>query len=374
VSGSSSRIVLRDGLLIVGLTLVSIILIDVFCPAGYHDQEFIYVVVERGLSYSQIAERLSAAGLIREERLFLILGRVFGIENRAKAGRYRFASQSNMIDILETLYRGATYRERVLVRPGRTMETVVRIISSAAAVDSARLADLVVDSVFVESLGVPSSTAEGYLYPETYDIEWQESPESVIGRMVSSFFKAFDESMRTRAREIGMTVNEVVTLASIVEKEAMLDSERPLISAVFHNRLKIGMKLQADPTVRYALKKWTGRVLYRDLEVQSPFNTYWAHGLPPRPICSPGLASLIAALYPAPGSKDLYFVARGDGGHYFSHDSRSHIQAKAKYKEALRQRELERKAAEAAAAQTEDAAGDSTVEKPEEANAAHADR
>jgi UPF0755 protein len=356
-------------LLIVALTLFSVILIAIFSPAKHHEQEFIYVVVERGLSYSQIAERFSSAGMIRNERLFLILGRVFKIEHRAKAGRYRLASTSNMVDILKTLYRGATYRERVMVRPGKTMETVARIMSSAAAVDSARFAALIVDSAFVGRLGVPSSTAEGYLFPETYDIEWQESPESVIRRMVSGFFKAFDESLRTRTREMGMTVNEAVTLASIIEKEAMLDSERPVISAVFHNRLKLGMKLQADPTVRYALKKWTGRVLYRDLEIESPFNTYWAYGLPPRPICSPSLASLVAALYPIPGSRDLYFVARGDGGHYFSHDSRGHIKAKAKWKEYLRQQERERKAAEEAARQAAEAAGDDTGEQGGEQSA-----
>jgi UPF0755 protein len=208
------------------------------------------------------------------------------------------------------------------------------------------------------------------LYPDTYDIEWQESPESVIRRMVAGFFRAFDDTLRTRARQMNMTVNEVVTLASIIEKEAMLDSERPLISAVFHNRLKVGMKLQADPTVRYALKKWTGRVLYSDLEVESPFNTYWAYGLPPRPICSPSLASLVAALYPVPGSRDLYFVARGDGGHFFSHDARSHYRAKARWKEALRQQELERKAEEEAAADSLNArAGDGPAERPLDAPA-----
>jgi UPF0755 protein len=370
VSIRSYRIGVSAGVLIIALTLVGLTLIAVFSPARHHDRDFIYVVVDRGLSYSQIAERFTEAGLIRDERLFLILGRVFGIEHRAKAGRYRFASTSNMIDILKTLYRGATYRERILVRPGKTMETVVEIMSAGAAVDSAGFAALIADSVFIGRLGVPSSTAEGYLYPDTYDVEWQESPESVVRRMVAGFFKAFDETLRTRTRQMDMTVNEVVTLASIIEKEAMLDSERPLISAVFHNRLKIGMKLQADPTVRYALKKWTGRVLYRDLEVESPFNTYWAYGLPPRPICSPSLASLVAALYPAPGSKDLYFVARGDGGHFFSHDARSHNQAKARWKEVLRQQELEKKAAEEAADQPSDDPGEQSREEQGKADAA----
>ena len=138
-----------------------------------------------------------------------------------------------------------------------------------------------------------------------------------------------------------MSINEVVTLASIIEKEAMLDLERPRISAVFHNRLKRGMRLQADPTVRYALKKWTGRMLYKDLEVDSPFNTYRVYGLPPRPICSPGAASIIAALYPIPGSEELYFVAQGDGTHFFSENARDHQRGKARYKDYLRSLEAE---------------------------------
>jgi UPF0755 protein len=337
VSWRLSGVCLRDGSAIAALTLLCIIAIAVFCQSHFHEERFIYVVVERGLSYSQIAERFTASGLIRDETLFLVLGRVFGIEHRARAGRYRFRPTSNMIDILNT-----TYRERVLIRPGKTLEGISQILFSKASVDSVGFLALAHDSAFVADLGIPSATAEGYLFPETYDVEWQESAESIVRRMVSRFFKSFDESLRARARQIGMTVNEAVTLASIIEKEAMLDRERPLISAVFHNRLKVGMKLQADPTVRYALKKWSGRVLYRDLKVDSPFNTYVVYGLPPRPICNPGLASLVAAVFPLPGSEDLYFVAQGDGSHYFSPNAREHGQAKARYKTYLKELETER--------------------------------
>jgi UPF0755 protein len=191
------------------------------------------------------------------------------------------------------------------------------------------------DSAFMSRLGVPSLTAEGFLFPDTYDVEWQEAPASLISRMVRRFFGVFDDSMRTRAAEMGMTVTEAVTLASIIEKEAMLDSERPHISAVFHNRLDRGMRLQADPTVRYALRKWSGRILYRDLKVDSPYNTYVVYGLPPHPICNPGAASLVAALYPLPGSNDVYFVAQGDGSHYFSTTVAEHNRAKARYRRYL---------------------------------------
>jgi UPF0755 protein len=332
----SSKVLLRDGLAAGAATLACLLLIGIFCQASHHDGPYVYFVVDRGMSYAGIARRVSLTGLVKDEVVFLLLGRVFGIEHRAKAGRYRVSSTSSMVTILKTLYKGATYRERITIRPGKTVESVGHVLTQLAAVDSIAFLTLAEDSGFVSRLGIPSITAEGYLFPDTYDVEWGESPEVVIKQMVSGFSRAFDDSLTARARRLGMSINEAVTLASIIEKEAMLDSERPRISAVFHNRLRIGMKLQADPTVRYALKKWTGRMLYKDLEVESPFNTYWAHGLPPRPICSPGLPSLIAAVNPQPGSKDLYFVAQGDGSHYFSRSAGEHQRAKARYKQYLR--------------------------------------
>jgi UPF0755 protein len=322
-------------LVIVGLTAICLAAVTVFTPAGYHDKAFIYVVIEPGVSFSQIAGRFADVGLVDNRSIFLVLGRILGIERRAKAGRYRFSSTADMAGILHALYHGATYRERVLIRPGKAIPGVAETLRREADVDSVAFVTLAGDSAFVSKLGVPSLTAEGFLFPDTYDVEWREDAASVIARMVRRFFGVFDDSLRARAAEMGMTLTETVTLASIIEKEAMLDSERPRISAVFHNRLKQGMRLQADPTVRYALRKWSGRILYRDLEVDSPFNTYAVYGLPPHPICNPGPASLVAALYPLPGSEDIYFVAQGDGSHYFSATSAEHNRAKARYRSYL---------------------------------------
>jgi UPF0755 protein len=324
------------------VTLACLLIIGILCQASFHPTRHVYVVIDKGISYAEIARRFSHSGLVKDEVVFLVLGRVFGIEHRAKAGRYRLSNTSNMVTILRTLYEGATYRERVMVLPGRTIERASHVLTQRAAVDSLVFVTLARDSAFVANLGVPSTTAEGYLFPDTYDIEWRESAEVVVRGMVAAFFKAFDESLRARARGLGMTMNEAVTLASIIEKEAMLDKERPRISAVFHNRLRLGMRLQADPTVRYALKKWSGRMLYKDLRVESPFNTYRVYGLPPRPICSPGLPSLIAAVNPLPGSDELYFVAQGDGSHYFSTNAREHGQAKVRYKNYLEALKAER--------------------------------
>ncbi len=333
---STSTQLLRDLGFILVLTLVAFIVIETLCQAGYFESDYVFVVVEPGMSFEQIAERLASNSIIANRVLFMALSRLLGIEKKARAGRYRFGRTSDMIDILRALYRGATFRERILIRPGHTVEGIAHILSRRAGVDSVAFVRLARDSAFVADLGIPSRTAEGYLFPDTYEVEWNEKADVMISQMVKAFFSAFDDSLRMRAKHVGMTMNEVVTLASIIEKEAMLDRERPRISAVFHNRLTRGMKLQADPTGRYALKKWTGRLLYDDLKVESPYNTYLFKGLPPSPICNPGLASLVAALYPMPGSDELYFVAQGDGSHHFSRTAREHLRAKQRYKRYLR--------------------------------------
>jgi UPF0755 protein len=335
VRWSRSSPLLRDGLVIAVLTVICLAAVTVFTSAGFHGKAFVYVVIEPGTSFSGIARRFADAGLVKDRLIFLVLGRMFGIEHRAKAGRYRFRPTADMAEILRALYRGATYREHVLIRPGKTVRGVAETLRQEAEVDSVAFVTLAGDSAYVSRLGVPSVNAEGFLFPDTYDVEWKEDAATVLRMMVRRFFAVFDDSLRTRAGQKGMTVVEAVTLASIIEKEAMFDSERPRISAVFHNRLERGMRLQADPTVRYALGKWSGRVFYRDLRVDSPFNTYVVYGLPPHPICNPGLASLVAALYPLPGSRDLYFVAAGDGRHYFSENVVEHNRAKARYRRYL---------------------------------------
>jgi UPF0755 protein len=322
----------RDGLIIAVSAAFAFVLIETFCQSSVRSDKYIHVVVDKGMTFSQITQRFQESGLIRNGLVFKVLGRALGIEHRAKAGRYRFVPTASMWSILRALYRGATFREQVVIPPGRRLEQIAEALARTAAVDSTEFVRLARDSAFVASLGVPARTADGFLLPETYDIEWREEPPSVLERMVKSFFAVFDDSLRARAGEIGMTVEEAVTLASIIEKEAYLESEKPRISAVFHNRLKLGMKLQADPTVRFALGKWKGGLRYSDLKILSPFNTYQVYGLPPSPICNPGRGSIVAALYPQEGSRDLFFVAQGDGSHCFTSDGRAHERAKARYK------------------------------------------
>lgn len=183
------------------------------------------------------------------------------------------------------------------------------------------------DEVFCKTLNVSAETLEGYLFPETYRVSAAITEKKMLTLMVSHFWDAFDATLQKRAVQMDMSVHEVVILASIVEGEAQVDDERSTIAAVYHNRLKKRMRLQADPTVQYALPDGPRRLFYKDYQYDSPYNTYRVNGLPPGPISSPGRASLVATLYPADVAY-LYFVAKGDGSHVFSNTSREHEIAK----------------------------------------------
>ena len=183
----------------------------------------------------------------------------------------------------------------------------------------------------LEQYKVDASSLEGYLYPDTYYLYHDSSPEEIIDLLLSEFWKKFDENLQDRANQLGFSVHEVVTLASIIEGEAMLDSERSTISSVYHNRLKINMKLQADPTIQYIIPGPPKTLSNRDLRIKSDYNTYQNYGLPPGPINNPGIASIKAALYPE-DTNFLFFVAQGDGSHAFTTNEKDHEEAKKIYK------------------------------------------
>ena len=183
----------------------------------------------------------------------------------------------------------------------------------------------------LEQYKVDASSLEGYLYPDTYYLYHDSSPEEIIDILLSEFWKKFDENLQDRANQLGFSVHEVVTLASIIEGEAMLDSERSTISSVYHNRLKINMKLQADPTIQYIIPGPPKTLSNRDLRIKSDYNTYQNYGLPPGPINNPGIASIKAALYPE-DTNFLFFVAQGDGSHAFTTNEKDHEEAKRIYK------------------------------------------
>jgi UPF0755 protein len=222
-----------------------------------------------------------------------------------------------MFWVLHAIQAGRIYLHRVLVTEGLSMEQVAPLLAARRLADPARFRKACMDRSLLARAGIDAPRAEGYLFPDTYLIPRGMGEERIVSMMLRRHVERVPKDLYSRAARQGLSRRQVVVLASIVEKEARVADERPVISAVFHNRLKKGMLLQADPTVLYALKRWDSRLSHDDLKVESPYNTYRYRGLPPGPICSPGLASIRAAAEPA-DVPWLYFVTRKDGT--FRHD------------------------------------------------------
>jgi UPF0755 protein len=226
----------------------------------------------------------------------------------------------------------------VTLPEGLTARQQAHILNRAIGIDSARFVALARDESFTHSLGISSHSLEGYLFPETYSFYWQPEEEDVITRLVRQFQGFYGDSLEARASSFGWTTNQVMTLASIVEGEAVLGEERPIISGVYHNRLRKGMKLEADPTVRYLIEDAPRRILHSDLQMDNPYNTYRVKGLPPGPVNSPGKAAIAAALFPAQHNY-LFFVSNGRGGHWFTSTYAEHMRYVRKYRRERRLRE-----------------------------------
>ncbi|NUQ50388.1 MAG: endolytic transglycosylase MltG, partial [Phycisphaerae bacterium] len=274
----------------------------------------------------QAAESLDAGGVIRSARAFSWYATLAGRDRRIKAGTYLIDRRSSWNAILGALEAGRGIVFSVTIPEGWDLKAIVPAIARTMSVPETALDTATRDTALIRRLGIPTASLEGYLFPETYLLPEGASAAAIVGRLVNEFERRWKPEWNAALARLGMTRHQIVTLASIIEKEARVDSERPLISAVYHNRLRRGMLLQADPTVLYALGRHASRVLYRDLEVRSPYNTYRNAGLPPGPIASPGTASLEAALFPA-GVPYLYFVAHPDGHHEFRTTLREHNEA-----------------------------------------------
>jgi len=284
------------------------------------------VRIERGSSVREVARLLKREGIIRNETAFLIFHRFLFKGAPLQAGVYRFSKPLRTVDVIRKLVNGEISTFRVSVPEGLTIEETAEVFSSY--IPPPAFVEAAGNWWLIKDLDPEARDLEGYLFPDTYVFPEDVLPSLVVKRMVGNFRRKFTPEMRARAKELGMSVREVVTLASIIEKESSNNEEKPLISSVFHNRMKLGMPLQSDPTVIYAMKKlgiWEGRLYRRHYrEVKSPYNTYLHKGLPPGPICSPGLSSIKAALYPA-STDYLYFIAV-DGHHEFSETYQQHLE------------------------------------------------
>jgi UPF0755 protein len=288
------------------------------------------VTVPRGASFTAVADSLQAKGIIRARPLFRVYARLKGADVRVQPGTYAFPPGASWGRILDDLREGRVLTFRLVVPEGWDLRRIGPRLAALTGADPDSVLKLLHDSATATRLGVPGPTLEGYLYPATYTLPVGTPLDTVLHRMVAEYRRIWTPERRALADSLSMSEREVITLASIVEKEARRREEMPLIAGVFHNRLRIGYLLQADPTVQYARGEHETRLLYPHIqEVRDhPYNTYTHRGLPPGPIGSPSARAVDATL--SPDATDyLYFVARPDGSHIFTRSNEEHNRARA---------------------------------------------
>ena len=291
--------------------------------------ESVMLQVPRGAGAEAVADSLGAYGVVSQPVLFSLYVRIRGAAGELKAGTYRIPADAGWGEIVDMLRRGAVVTEPVTIPPGFRLREIAPRVARVTGVPPESVLALGRDSALALELGVPGPTLEGYLFPETYRFAQGVSTRSVLATMVQRYRKFWGDAERARADSMGLSEREVVTLASIVEKEARVAEERPVIAGVYLNRIERGMRLEADPTVQFALDTPRARLLYRHIDqvADDPYNTYTHAGLPPGPIASPSAASLRAVLNPE-DVPYLFFVARPDGSHVFSRTVEAHNRAK----------------------------------------------
>jgi UPF0755 protein len=319
-----------------GLWLVADIYGFAHRPAGTAGDPVIFSIAT-GESLKSICTRLHEQGLVSDTYRFMYLTRFKKKDKRLKAGEYRLSATLSPLEVLDTLVDGKVYLHTITIPEGYTLKQITAEIDRLRLTDADRFLALATNPEVVASFGLEGQTLEGYLFPDTYHFPKGLPPQTLIVRMVERFRDQYPEEWRQRAKELHMSQLEVVTLASIIEKETGDPSERPLISSVFHNRLKKRMRLETDPTVIYGIENFNGNLTRKDLRTPTPYNTYIIKGLPPGPIANPGRKAIEAALYPAQ-SKYLFFVAKRDGAHQFSTNIKDHNAAVRKYQLRRRKR------------------------------------
>lgn len=288
------------------------------------------VDIPLGTALPQVAARLAAAGVVSDEGNFVRLARRSEAGQKIKAGSYRFTVAATPREVLDRLVAGDVIKIRITVPEGFTLRDIATRVEAAGIGTAGQFLAAVGDPARLRALTIPSGSLEGYLFPETYTVTAMTTPTEVVRSMIAQLERSLTPELLAAARARGLDRHRLLTLASIVQKEAGSEAEMPQIAAVFHNRLRLGMPLQADPTVIYGIPDFDGNLTRRHLTTPTPYNTYTRKGLPPGPIASPGLAALRAAAFPA-DSPALYFVADGQGRHIFSTTLEAHNRAVNRY-------------------------------------------
>tara|TARA_Y200000002_G_scaffold62845_1_gene47941 strand:+ start:1567 stop:2556 length:990 start_codon:yes stop_codon:yes gene_type:complete len=288
------------------------------------------ITIEKGMSLNTVSDLLLDKDVVINQNIFKlkVIGR--GLASKVPTGKFLIEGKISDAIIIDLIFNKGPIKLKLTIPEGLQSKKLFKNINSLLNTDY-DFDQYFESQNILEQYNISAKTLEGYLYPNTYYIYHDSSPEEIIDILLQEFWNQFDKNLQDRANQLGFSVHEVVTLASIIEGEAMLDSERETISSVYHNRLKINMKLQADPTIQYILSGPPKALSNRDLRVKSDYNTYQNYGLPPGPINNPGIESIKAALYPK-DTNFLFFVAQGDGSHAFTTNEKDHEEAKKIYK------------------------------------------
>jgi UPF0755 protein len=289
------------------------------------------IKIDEGDNLNIISRKLKEARIIQDRLGFKLMVVVFKKSTCLSYGWYKFGKYEEPREILKSLIKGRRLTVKVVIPEGlKVNETIYAFRRHKDAdIDIPKLKALTTDTNFIKQLGINKTTIEGYLFPNTYIFYKGEKPENILKKMVSSLFAIIKPSQKFRIKSMEFSAHEILTIASMIEREAMVDREKPIIASVIYNRLEKNIPLQIDATVLYALGMHKTRVMYKDLRVKSPYNTYRNRGLPPGPIASPGFQSIMAALHPS-RTNYLYYVATGKGDHIFSETHKEHVIAKEK--------------------------------------------
>ena len=325
-----SRIVVRNVLLgtacffLLCLLVIGVWLNHALQPVNMEGQNQSFVVKE-GATLNQVAMDLERDHMIRSSTLFRLAGRFKGYDHHIKTGEYRLNGAMPPLKILEILKEGRIMTHPITIPEGFTLNQIADLLDQKGLSNKASFIQQAKDKSRIAQLDLSGDTLEGYLYPDTYRFRRNESADKVIDVMVNRF-RNIVTPHKTRIKDTGMTLEQVITLASIVEKETGAPEERPMIARVFLNRLNKNMRLESDPTVIYGINNFNGNLTKRDLKTKTPYNTYVIKGLPPGPIANPGLAAIKAVLNPAEGNY-YFFVSKNNGTHYFSETLKEHNRA-----------------------------------------------
>jgi UPF0755 protein len=290
---------------------------------SYPSQETVTVEFEPGTSLRKISNVLAEKKVISNARFFEVYARFNNKSKEIKAGEYEFKQELKIDEVLTMLAEGRVVLHPFTVPEGYNIRQIGDLIQQKGMGTQLEWMSLMSDKEFIKKLGLQTDSLEGYLFPDTYNLQKNTTLADLAEKMVRNFKQKVTPDLLSKAQVMGFSLHQWITLASIIEKETGVAAERPLIASVFLNRTKIDMPLQTDPTVIYGITNFNGNLTRNDLETDTPYNTYTRKGLPPGPICSPGLESMLAVLNPTP-SEFLYFVGKGDGTHQFSKTLEEH--------------------------------------------------